>query len=49
MKGLRENAELPMTLHGCVCPQKNERQQNKPITHGIRNSKKIKNKKLGMP
>ena len=34
MKGIRRK-----TLNRCVCPhpQKNERQQKKPVTHGIRN------------
>ena len=27
------------TLNRCVCPQKNERQQKKPVTHGITRKK----------
>ena len=50
MKGLRKQTELPRTLNRCVCSQKNERQQKKPVTHGIRKKKKkIKNKKFRMP
>ena len=37
------------TLNRCLCPQKNERQQKKPVTHGIRNKKKRKNKKFTIP
>ena len=36
------------TLNRCLCPQKNERQQKKPVTHGIRNKKKRKNKKFNL-
>ena len=32
MKGIRKK-----TLNRCVCPQKSEIQQKKPVTHGIRN------------
>ena len=37
------------TLNRCVCPQENERQQKRPVTHGIRNKKKRKNKKFTTP
>ena len=37
-----EKSELPRTLSRCVCPQKNERQQRKPVIDGIRNKKKNK-------
>ena len=33
-----KKSELPRTLR-CVCPQKNERQQRKPVIDGIRNKK----------
>ena len=33
-----KKSELPRTLR-CVCPQKNERQQRKPVIAGIRNKK----------
>ena len=29
-------------VYRCVCPQKNERQQRKPVIDGIRNKKKNK-------
>ena len=35
-----KKSELPGTLSRCVCPQKNERQQRKPVIDGIRNKKK---------
>ena len=35
-----KKSELPRTLSRCVCPQKNERQQSKPVIDGIRNKKK---------
>ena len=35
MKDLRKKK----TLNRCVCPQKNERQEKIPITHGIRDKK----------
>ena len=40
MKGLRKKTELPRTLNRCVCPEKNERQQKKPVAHSIKNKKK---------
>ena len=32
--------ELPRTLNRCICSQKNEMQQRKPVIEGIRNKKK---------
>ena len=37
-----KKSELPGTLSRCVCPQKNERQQRKPVIDGIRNKKKTR-------
>ena len=36
---LEKKIKLPRTLSRCVCPQKNERQQRKPVIDGIRNKK----------
>ena len=36
---LKKESELPRTLSRCVCPQKNERQQGKPVIDSIRNKK----------
>ena len=41
---LEKKSELPRTLSRCVCPQKNEQQQRKPVIDGIRN--KERNKKF---
>ena len=35
-----EKTELPRTLTGCICSQKNERQQRKPVIDDKRNKKK---------
>ena len=45
-KTLKKKAELPTYLGQSaefVCPQKNERQQRKPVINGIRNAKEKKN------
>ena len=38
----KKKTELPRTLNRCVCPEKNERQQKKPVAHSIKNKKKKK-------
>ena len=43
-KDFEKKSELPRTLSRCVCSQKNERQQRKPVIDDIRN--KEKNKKF---
>ena len=41
--------ELPRTFDRCICSQKNEMQQRKPVIEGIRNKKKKKKKKFIIP